>query len=280
MTLYLSFRAQNVDGPVIEPAALSGNGKVPQPRLAPLSARALAAQIAGKQVLFGVHGFNVSRDEGIRAFARLESKLQLSSSEVFVGVLWPGDSWLPVVNYPFEGSDTMDCGRRLARFCNAELRDAAGFSFMSHSLGARLVLEAVKHLGRKADSVCLTAAAINRDCLTAAYAAAAANARRVSVLASREDWVLKVAFPIGDPIAVLLHDDHTPFQPALGFAGPVPTGSVPQPWQIPDRQDYGHGDYLPPSNPAGTGAQKQKTNWERAATFMAKAFRGERQAWP
>jgi hypothetical protein len=280
MTLYLSFRSQAVGGSVILAQVYSGNGAVAQPALQMLSPAQLAAQTAGKKILFGVHGFNVSRDEGIRAFARLEPTLALASSEVFIGVLWPGDFWLPVVNYPFEGSHAMASGRNLAMFCNDHLDGAAAFSFFSHSLGVRVVLEAIKYLDEKAQEICLTAAAINRDCLTAEYAKAATNARIVSLLASREDLVLKLAFPLGDPIADLLHDDHTPFQPALGYNGPRPAGPAVAPWQIPDQDGYDHGDYLPPSSAAGTDTPLHRAKWQRAAGFVVRAFRGERQTWP
>jgi Alpha/beta hydrolase of unknown function (DUF900) len=280
MTLYLNFRSQAVGGSVINPQVFSGDGDVSQPTLAMVAAEKLAANAAGKKILFGVHGFNVSRDEGIRALARLEPALALSSSELFIGILWPGDFWLPVVNYPFEGAHAMDSGRKLADFCNRKLSGAFSLSFLSHSLGVRVVLEAVKYLDRKAEDICLTAAAINRDCLTGGYAKAAANAGAVSLLASRSDLVLKLAFPIGDPIADVLQDDHTPFQPALGYNGPSPVGPAIAPWQIPDEADYDHGNYLPPSSPAVTAAQRRDKKWPRAAAFMARAFRGQTQTWP
>lgn len=280
MTNYLSFRSQNVGGSVIDATGLTGNGVTSPLKLQPLRPDQLSALTAGKKVLFGVHGFNVSLEEGARAFARLEPSLDLAPSEVFFGVLWPGDYWLPVVNYPFEGGAAMDCGRRLAALCNRTLTNAFSLSFISHSLGVRVVLEAVKNLDRKAQEVCLTAAAINNDCLTAEYAAASANANAISLLASREDMVLKLAFPIGDPIADILHDDHTPFKPALGYNGPQPIGPALAPWQIPDDDDFGHGDYLPPSAATLTAQMRQSTKWPRAAAFMARAFRSERQDWP
>jgi hypothetical protein len=280
MTLYLNFRSQAVAGSVIDPVVLSGGGAVSQPALQVLPPARLAALAAGRNVLFGVHGFNVNRDEGIRAFARLEPSLGLSSSDVFIGVLWPGDFWIPVINYPFEGGDAMDCGRRLATFCDKNLGNAASFSFLSHSLGARLVLEAVAHLGEKVKEICMAAAAINRDCLSAEYASAAGNVEKVSLLASRSDRVLRLAFPLGDPISDLLHADHTPFQPALGYNGPQPVGSVLAPWQIPSDDGYDHGDYLPPSTPTVTQAQRRNAKWPKAADFMARAFRGDRQSWP
>jgi hypothetical protein len=222
--------------------------------------------------LFATHGFNVSYQDGARSLGLLDRYLNLASPSLFIGMLWSGDSWLPVVDYPFEGDVAMDCGGRLAAFCNAWCAGAQSLSFLSHSLGARLVLEAIAHLGRKAQSVCLTAAAINRDCLTAQYSSAAGNSALISILASHKDDVLKIAFSVGDPFADLLHDDHTPFQAALGSGGP-PTPTPPPvryPWQIPDRDDYGHGDYLPSNG----------TRWPQAADFMKRAFFGQPQTWP
>lgn len=280
MTLYLSFRSSGIDGSVIAPRVFEGDGTRRKPALRLVEPIEVASLVSGRNVLFGVHGFNVSRDEGIRSLGRLEPHLGLTSSDVFIGVLWPGDSWLPVVNYPFEGGDAMDCGQRLAECCRRDLASAQSFSFFSHSLGARLVLEAVKALDRPARSVCLTAAAINRDCLTDAYARAAENADVIATLASRRDLVLKVAFQIGDPIADLLHDDHRAFQQALGYAGPPsPPPSGVSPWQIPDGDDYGHGDYLPPSGPTAP-ATGPKAKWSKSADFIARAFRGGPQNWP
>jgi hypothetical protein len=279
MTAYLSFRSQNVGGGVVHPPRpMIGDGTADPPALRVAGAAELAALVAGKNVLFGVHGFNVSYDRGARSLGQLEPLLGLSASDVFIGVLWPGDFWIPVINYPFEGDTAMECGRYLADFCQRRLREAASFSFVSHSLGARLVLEAIDHLGRPARAVCLTAGAINRDCLVTEYAASAANAAAIAVLASHKDLVLKVAFQIGDPIADLLHEDHTPFEAALGYDGPrrSPPSPVAPPWQIPDQEGYEHGDYLPPGDRIEPAAG---TKWQKVAGFMARSFRGLPPSW-
>ncbi len=281
MSLYLSFRSQSVGGAVVDPYVLEGDGTAPLVVLKLVDWSQVSALAAGKNVLFGVHGFNVSYEYGARSLGRLDATLGLSGSDVFLGVLWPGDYWLPVLNYPFEGDVAMDCGRRLAAFCQRWFAQAQGISFASHSLGARLVLEAVKNLGRPAQSMCLTAGAINQDALTTEYAGATAQTEAVSILASHEDWVLKLAFPVGDPLADVLHDDHTPFERALGCDGPPPPAASPirPSWQIPDAAGYGHGDYLPPGD-AGPSPSPAGTKWARVAGFMACAFRGQSQAWP
>jgi Alpha/beta hydrolase of unknown function (DUF900) len=276
MTLFLSFRTRTVGGPVNpNPQVYSGLGDsaggwtlIPQSMLQTL--------FAGKSVLFAVHGFNVDQAKGAVAMGLLDNYLALAAPALFVGVLWPGDSIIPVVDYPFEGSVAIECGKGLAKFCNDVCRSAQAVSFVSHSLGARVVLEAVANLDGKAQSVCLAAAAINRDCLTAEYATAAQRSERISLLASREDMVLKVAFSVGDPLADLLHDDHTPFQKALGSEGPLlpAPAQVHAPWQIGDDEpigDYGHSDYLPPIN---------RDKWPRVADFMKRAFLDQAQTWP
>ncbi len=282
MSLYLNFRSQSVGGSVVDPYVLEGDGTASPPELRSVDWNNLGSLVSGRNVLFGVHGFNVSYEFGARSLGQLEPHLGLTPADVFFGVLWPGDYWLPVVNYPFEGDVSMDCGRRLAASCQRWFAAAQSLSFVSHSLGARLVLEAVKNLARPARVVCLTAGAINQDCLAAEYAVATANSTSISLLASRDDWVLKVAFRIGDPISDLFHDDHRAFERALGSEGP-PCPAMPPirpPWQIPDAADYGHGDYLPPGDAVQNDEGIAGAKWPRVASFMARAFRGEPQTWP
>ncbi len=282
MTLYVSFRSQSVGGSVAGPAVLRGDGMASPLALTPVSSAELARLTAGKNVIFATHGFNVSLEYGARSLGQLELQLGLAASDVFFAVLWPGDYWLPVVNYPFEGDVAIECGKRLAQFCASAIAGSQSLSFVSHSLGARVVLEAVKNLNRRARVVCLTAAAVNRDCLASEYASAAANSSAIAILASHSDDVLKYAFRIGDPIANLLHDDHRFFEAALGYDGPTVPAQPPiaLPWQIADADDYGHGDYLPPGDVVQSAAARAAAKWDRVAQFMSRAFQGQRQTWP
>jgi hypothetical protein len=266
MTLYLNFRAHPVAGGVISPYMMMGDGAEP-PGLRMMSPSEVQNLLYGKNVLFVTHGFNVNQADAVVSFAALDARLALGDAGIVVGVLWPGDAWIPVVNYPFEGSDAMNSGNNLADYCNRYLGGALSLSFVSHSLGARLVLQAVAGLSRKARLVCLAAGAINRDCLETEYAAAASNAQSIGVLASQKDWVLRIAFPLGDPISNALHDDHRFFEMALGYEGP-PSSDVALigPFQIPDSYDYVHSSYLPPSDPA---------RWVLVADYVRRAFLGE-----
>ena len=279
MTVYMTLRQQPVAGGVKNPSFLEGTaGATIQVR--ELSEQDFVARAAGRDILFATHGFNVNFQDGARSLGRLEEMLQLPPSAFYVAVLWPGDFWIPAVNYPFEGADAKDSGRRLAAFCNRRLGAARSISFVTHSLGARLALEAVKNLDRKARAVCLTAAAVDDDCLTAEYQTAFANADVISLLASRKDRVLQLAYPVGDPIGDLLNLGQSPFRRALGRRGPPqPIGATVPPWQIPDNAGYNHGDYLPPSG-ANASFPDPNGKWVRTSGFMREAFDEATRTWP
>lgn len=280
MTVYMNLRQSPVAGGTKSPSFLSGDGTLPQPALTDLSEQSFAIQAGGRDVLFATHGFNVNMAAGICALGRLEATLALPSTALFVGVLWPGDWWIPVINYPFEGETTIDCGTKLADFCNRRLGAAASLSFASHSLGARVILEAIRRLSTKARSACIMAGAVNDDCLAEEYSGSLDNCEMISVLASKHDMTLKCAFPIGDPIADLLHLDHKPFAAALGYAGPpAPIGATRPPWQTPDAPPYDHGDYLPPSA-AGAPFPDPAGLWNAPAAFLRRAFARQAQTWP
>jgi len=275
VSLFLDFRTAGVGGGILdEPRVLEGNGLIDPPDLRYLGQTLPAARIAGREVVFVTHGFNVSRREGVHALARLERDLNLPSAFVFVGVLWPGDWWIPVINYPAEAGDAVQCGRLLAMFVNTSLSLAGDVSLVSHSLGGRLVLEAVKHLSRPAREVCVLAAAVDDDCLTSPqYDAARKNAKRISVLASRGDLVLRVAYPAGDFFSDIFYDDDNPARKALGYHGPRPRADRVLHAQIPDHQ-YGHGDYFPPADlnkPNGT---------QKPEAFISEALLGVPHGWP
>ncbi len=271
-TYFLNFRAQSVGGPVIDPYLLAGDGSTSPPSVAIVPSAQVPSIVAGKNILFVTHGFNVSYADGAKALELLQRYLALGDSYLFVGMLWPGDAAIPIIDYPFEGAPAMDSGSKLAAFCNTACAQAQSLSFASHSLGARMVLQAVMGLSRRVRLLCMMAGAINRDCLITQYAGVAAKCDRVSLLASHADHVLKLAYPLGDLIACLIHDDHS-LQSALGYAGP-PTPAPPAvqaPWQIPDAQAYDHGDYLPSDG---------DIRWQWPADFLRRNLYGQPVIWP
>jgi hypothetical protein len=243
MTLFVDLRATPSGGICAAEASLWDDGTHP------VSLRDFAARIRGLDLVLATHGFNVSRDEGVQALSRWSDLFQVPPSTLFIGVLWPGDSrFLPVIDYPFEGDEAIASGRMLGDFLHRQASAAATISFVSHSLGARVVLEALGTLGRRGRRLILMAGAIESDCLTEEYRSAANNAEEIYTLASRMDRVLEFAFPLGNPSGELLMHGHPYFRTALGRDGPaepIPLEQRGGAWQIPEPWNFGHGDYLP-----------------------------------
>jgi pimeloyl-ACP methyl ester carboxylesterase len=243
VTLFIDLRASASGGVCAREASIWDDGTQP------VSVNEFAARVRGRDLVLATHGFNVGRSSGINALSHWEQRFSLAATSSFVGVLWPGDSrYLPVIDYPFEGDEAIASGKLLAQFLNQQAGDAASITFVSHSLGARTMLQALSGLNRPARRLILLAGAIENDCLAKEYQAAAANVQQIFVMASTQDRVLQLAFPIGNPIGDIVMHGHPYFRTALGRHGPAQPiadaqrGGV---WQIPDGWEYGHSDYLP-----------------------------------
>lgn len=248
MAVFLNLRAGSVGGgPAAEVRVLATGPDEPE------TVAALVEWIRGKDVLLATHGFNVDQADGIASLSHWEERLSLPANSVFIGVLWAGDAWLPVVNYPFEHDDAEQSGKLLAAFLNRHFDEAMSLAFASHSLGARVVLETIAHLDQRVRRLAIMAGAIDDTCLQDEYGAAAGKVDAISLLASRGDWVLEFAFPLGNFLGGIVSRGHPYVHAALGREGPA-RANLPNlrgGWQIPDNWDYGHGNYLPEQ--AGTG---------------------------
>ncbi len=207
----------------------------------------------GRDVLVGTHGFNVNRRDGIAELAKWESFLSLGPTGLFVGLLWPGDSrWLPIIDYPVEGEVAIHSGQLLRPFLSQWFAAANSISFVSHSLGARTVLESIRRLTLPVRSLALMAGAIEDDCLLDEYRDAAQKVAEISILASEWDEVLALAFPIGNLVEGILTPTHPLWHSAIGRSGPQAPYPAPlhKNWQIPDAWNYGHLQHLPPGGSA------------------------------
>jgi len=266
---HLDFRGNDRGGPVLPGRLLVGPGGAGTSedalRLAP-------------HVTFLVHGFNVSRPQGQETLARLATMLPSAAGDAVVGVCWPGDSWANFASYPLEGNDADDTAVSLARFIDRVLLAGTPLSFVSHSLGARVVLGTVKKLGSRypVSQVCTMAAAIDDDSLANPrdYAAIMPRIGRLAVLASHKDRVLRFAYPIGDLIQAFVFFRKDRPGGALGFHGARPSGNRPIPSnvlsvRVPDAPPVDHGDYFPGDVP---NAQQR-----RAAQFADRVLGGVHQ---
>ena len=250
MTLFIDLRATPSGGICAAEARVWDAGATL------LSNEEFMSRIRGRDIVLATHGFNVNRNDGIKALSSWDGLCQILPSSLFIGVLWPGDSrYLPVLDYSFEGNEAIASGQLLARFLNQNANSAASLSLVSHSLGARMILETLTGLNNKVRRLILMAGAIEDNCLTREYRLAATKAEEIYVMASKRDWVLEFAFPIGNLLGEILMHGHPYCKTALGRDGPadpIPLAQRGGAWQIPVPWDYGHLDYLPSDAPGQT----------------------------
>jgi len=262
MTPFLDVRVNPVGGPLAKVVAFYQGASISDYQT--ITRDQLLQMIHGRNVLIGTHGFNVNRADGINHLNIWNGLLlQLNPSfDVFVGLLWPGDSvWAHGLDYPEEPEVADEAGVLLGPFLDKLLADSASVSFSSHSLGARVVLRSIIQMNTQVRRVILMAGAINDDCLTNEFAAAAGKIGEISVLASRCDQVLALAFPLGNFLSGIIDVGHPWWHDALGRNGPQrpqPT-NFRAPFLIPTRWGYGHHHYLQ-VDPAAVNAQALKTD--------------------
>jgi hypothetical protein len=220
-----------------------------------LSPGELQSFIFSRDVLIATHGFNVNRADGIQTLSQWRQLLTLPDSAVFLGLLWPGDSEsFHALSYPAEPAHAVGAGDMAAGFIDQNFGNATSISFVSHSLGARVILQAITTMKRRpVRRAVIMAGAVDDHCLNEEFSAVPPKVKEISVLASKEDEVLRWAFPVGDFVAEIVDRSHPWWESALGRFGPAQLPEHYQPpCQIPKEWKYGHGDYLRIDPPASS----------------------------
>jgi hypothetical protein len=289
------YRLTGVDAGLTDwaPVKLAGGDWVAWDRVADL--------FRGKRVCFLVHGFNVSADHGVKGGGPAAQEYQalgamglsMSGADMVVPVLWPGDGFIGW-SYFTAFRTTRAVGARFADFLTSRAFPAADVSFVSHSLGARVVLETVTQtaLRRRAGlpwrfgTAALTAAAVDEGVLDQApFAAGVAALPRIVVLSSGRDEILSRGFVVGDRIEGLLWADYRASGGgdgrALGrfgpqFATPSAARDRTEWYDFADAENQEHDDYLPAA--WGKAAPGFVNGWtakrRRAAEFCRGVFGG------
>lgn len=164
-----------------------------------------------------VHGFNASEDEAFEAFDRFKgAMLQIAPAlEKDIGyVFWPGDYYAGPGSgvyrwavYPRRVRTAIQCASELAGYIRKRIsvnRKPPEFVFVAHSLGCRLVIEALSLLSiqeRQSVRLILMAAAYPVNLVASAKAPGTSQLKSSLVLFSKADAVLRVFFPPGERLA-------------------------------------------------------------------------------
>jgi hypothetical protein len=246
MTQFIDLRLQPVGGGLAATPAVHQGTSISD--YATLRLNDLLDSIRGRDLLIAAHGFNVNRADGIACLSNWGSLLQLPQpNSAFLGLLWPGDSvWAHGLDYPDEPKIANEAGVLAAAFIDANFQNAASISFASHSLGARVVLETISQMSLPVRRLTLMAPAIDDNCLTTEFKAAAAKVGSISVLASKKDSVLSMDFPLGNLFAGIIAEGHPWWRAALGHCGPVKPwpANFQAPFELPDEWKFKHSNYL------------------------------------
>ncbi len=280
MTRFLDVRISAVGGALAASVAILQGTSISN--YVTLDSRQLLDDIQGRHVLIGIHGFNVNRADGIAHLSNWETLLQLGPLAVFVGLLWPGDSiWAHGLDYPEEPRIANEAGALISPFLDDNFGNAASVSFVSHSLGARVLLQSVSRMSLPVRRATLMAGAIDNNCLNTEFKGAAAKIGEISLLASKKDTVLSTLFPLGNLFAGIIAEGHPWWRAALGHCGPskpIPS-NFQSPFRIADNWNFDHGNYLQidlppsPSIPLPTNVQPNGT------TRPANGDQGWQEVW-
>lgn len=271
MTLFINMRQASVSGGVSSHAYVIRARSATEIEGDAVPWAKVRQEVEGKRLLIYCHGFNVSMASAIDGAVIMEEHLNPRPDELFLAVLWPGDWFVKLVNYSFEYKDAVRAGRLLARFIDEHCGRASSVSMGSHSLGGRVVLEALATTASRIAQMCVAAAAVDADCLSKTFAASLSKVQRLTVLSSEKDNALRWAYPLGDFFSDVFGDDDSAFRGALGLGGPRPKAGPPvHADAIPPTDDYDHTHYFPGKRPPAGQAAK----WARSTEYWGRAMRG------
>lgn len=180
--------------------------------------------VAGKRVLLLVHGYNNEFADVIRAYDLIEDQVKKhmrNKYDLVMGYTWPGGD----DRFDYFAAKTRS-GALAPRLCETlrQLHASAtrpdSLDVMTHSMGARLTLEALKHLPiqKVVRNLFLTAAAIDNESIERGeeYFTANRRVRNSFVFHSQHDQVLKFAYNLAE------------WDRALGLNGPENPADIMQ----------------------------------------------------
>ncbi len=184
-----------------------------------ISQNELVERVRGKRILILIHGYNNEMPAVLDAYGKVVEMMGLShllapdpgGYDMVLGYAWPG-GWSSL-SFPLAVIRADKSAKRFRETVQALQLAAATVDVQTHSLGARVALEALDGDKITLRNLYLLAAAIDDETVEKGedYYNGAQRCSHVYVLHSENDPVLKTAYRIGD-----IPD----FDRALGWKGP------------------------------------------------------------
>jgi esterase/lipase superfamily enzyme len=205
---FLSYRRNFWDGVLvaehdaIRDVELDGSGTEDE-----VSDDDFTADITGKRLLVLIHGYHNSRDDVVNGYAMIDRELRnkdiLGSGPRgytdLIGVTWPGGLFR--ISYTLAKLRANAIADSVFARLKKVVAAANAVDIMTHSLGARVALKALQNAPAGEQvlrNLFLTAPAVDNESIQQGekFFAATQACRDVYVLHSKNDTVLKRAFPI------------------------------------------------------------------------------------
>ncbi len=169
--------------------------------------------ISGKKVLILVHGYNNEQGDVHDAYAVIENKVQQHMNNEYdfiLGYSWPGGD--KGLEWWASKKRANSVARRFRFLLQALSQTATSIDIMSHSLGARVVLKALKQVQevKIVRNYFCTAAAVDNEVLekNEEFSESIDKAEAIFVFHSNKDGVLSLSYRIAE------------LDRALGLSGP------------------------------------------------------------
>lgn len=179
----------------------------------------LQETVRGKRILVLVHGYRNDKEDVAGAYTSVVEMMGLSKLlapepngyDLVLGYMWPG-GWARI-SFPIAVVRANRSAKRFHSLLQALSAAATDLDVQTHSLGARVALEAIERGEAGVRNLYLLASAIDNESVEVEeeYYEPAQECSRVYVMHSANDSVLKIAYRIGDL------PDH---DKALGAEGP------------------------------------------------------------
>lgn len=173
----------------------------------------LMVRLAAERILLLVHGYNNEFDEMADAYATVAAKAS-GMYDMVLGFSWPGGDrgyeWLSAK------SRANAAALRLRKFLEDISEHVSAIDIMSHSLGGRVTLRALRGCSAQIRNYYATAPAVDNEALEPGeeFSRKKLSCENIFVMHSRRDPVLKAAYKLAE------------WDNALGLTGPENPGFV------------------------------------------------------